>query len=500
MILKTPGVYIQRVKSPGIEIPVLESAMPAFVGYTRQAVNAEGKDVHFQVVEIRSLEAYISTFGNGYVPASIRVYVEPGQQLTIHHIEVDKPFYLYDCIRHFFDNGGEVCWIVSVGGYDKVRLAELERGLRELEKWDEPTLLLAPDAVSLRNHHQQPDLRFYQQMLAQCARLQDRFAILDIPQGDVPAGPLEDPIADFRDRLGMRDLSYGAVYYPWIYTNYEQSFSFGQLQLLHAQGQAPIPLNGLSASPIDARLLNEVRRKEQKLKKLPFSASSEKRLLAQLELKQAEQQLFTLHSFFRRLAEKLDLELKKIPVSGTLAGIMTRTDHERGVWKAPANVLVESTIGPVIEIDHHDQERLNVHSSGKSVNAIRQIVGRGTMVWGARTLAGNDLEWRYVPVRRLFIFLEESIKRALEPFVFENNDRNTWASVKGSIYNFLETFWRRGALSGATPDEAFFVAVGLNETMTAQDILEGRMIVEIGLAASRPLEFITLRFVCHIEE
>jgi phage tail sheath protein FI len=115
-------------------------------------------------------------------------------------------------------------------------------------------------------------------------------------------------------------------------------------------------------------------------------------------------------------------------------------------------------------------------------------------VWGARTLAGNDNEWRYINVRRFFNMAEESIKKATEQFVFDPNDANTWTKVRGMIENFLILQWRQGALAGAKPEDAFYVSVGLGQTMTALDILEGRMIVEIGLAAVRPAEFIILKF------
>jgi hypothetical protein len=115
-------------------------------------------------------------------------------------------------------------------------------------------------------------------------------------------------------------------------------------------------------------------------------------------------------------------------------------------------------------------------------------------VWGARTLDGNSNEWRYINVRRFFNMVEESCKKASERFVFEPNDRNTWVTVRGMIEIFLLLQWRAGALQGAVPEHAFFVKVGLGETMTDLDLLEGRMIVEIGMAVVRPAEFIILRF------
>ncbi|WP_452598746.1 phage tail sheath family protein, partial [Pontimicrobium sp. MEBiC01747] len=138
--------------------------------------------------------------------------------------------------------------------------------------------------------------------------------------------------------------------------------------------------------------------------------------------------------------------------------------------------------------------------AGKSINAIRSFTGKGVLVWGARTLAGNDNEWRYVPVRRFFNMVEESVKKATEQFVFEPNDANTWVRIKAMINNFLTLQWRAGALAGPTPESAFYVNIGLGETMTAQDILEGNMIVEIGMAAVRPAEFIVLKFSHKMQE
>ena len=138
---------------------------------------------------------------------------------------------------------------------------------------------------------------------------------------------------------------------------------------------------------------------------------------------------------------------------------------------------------------------MNVDAAGgKSVNAIRSFPGKGTLVWGARTLAGNDNEWRYVNVRRFFIFVTESTRRAAAQFIFEPNDANTWAKLRAMIENFLTLQWRAGALQGIKPEQAFYVAVGLGRTMTALDIQEGRIIVELGMAAVRPAEFIIVRF------
>lgn len=211
----------------------------------------------------------------------------------------------------------------------------------------------------------------------------------------------------------------------------------------------------------------------------------------------AKQQIPVLKSVIGYIAAQLVI----LPPSGAMVGIYAATDRNRGVWKAPANVSLNSVAGLTHLISNESQAMMNVDAvAGKSVNAIRSFTGRGILVWGARTLAGNDNEWRYVPVRRLYLMVEESVKKATEFVVFEPNDANTWVRVKGMISNFLTELWKQGALAGSKADQAFFVNVGLGSTMTPQDILEGRMIVEIGMAAVRPAEFIILRFYHKLQE
>jgi hypothetical protein len=215
----------------------------------------------------------------------------------------------------------------------------------------------------------------------------------------------------------------------------------------------------------------------------------------------AQTTLYNGHSIISNIVEHIKLELARVPPSGAIAGLYAFVDDARGVWKAPANVSVSSVLGPAEQIDFFDQEDLNVDVvGGKSINAIRTFSGRGTLVWGARTLAGNDNEWRYVPVRRFFNMVEESIKKATAFAVFEPNSATLWVKLKGMIENYLIQKWREGALAGATPEQAFFVKIGLGETMTAQDILEGSLIVEIGMAVVRPAEFIILKFSHKLQE
>jgi phage tail sheath protein FI len=189
-----------------------------------------------------------------------------------------------------------------------------------------------------------------------------------------------------------------------------------------------------------------------------------------------------------------------LPPTPAIAGIYAKTDDTRGVWKAPANVSVNSVYETTDFITDAEQGGMNMDPSGKSVNAIRYFNGKGILVWGARTLDGNSSEWKFVSVRRLFITVEESARKATFPFVFEPNDANTWVKIRAMLENYLTLLWRQGALAGAKPEHAFFVRCGLNSTMTAQDILDGKLIVEIGMAAVRPAEFIILRFMHKLQE
>ncbi|MFK7880964.1 cadherin-like domain-containing protein [Roseobacter sp.] len=183
-----------------------------------------------------------------------------------------------------------------------------------------------------------------------------------------------------------------------------------------------------------------------------------------------------------------------MPPAAAMAGIYTAVDANRGVWKAPANVSVNSVVAPKVNINHEEQENLNVSTTGKSINAIRPFVGEGTLVWGARTLDGNSLDWRYINVRRTMIMIEESIRLASKAYVFEPNNAQTWVTMRSMIENFLTSVWKAGGLAGAVPTDAFSVHVGLGETMTPVDILEGILRITVLVAVTRPAEFIEVTF------
>jgi len=192
---------------------------------------------------------------------------------------------------------------------------------------------------------------------------------------------------------------------------------------------------------------------------------------------------------FDRVAGKPGL----IPPSGAVLGVYARTDTNRGVHKAPANEVIFAT-GLAVDYNKQEQDVLNP----EGINLIRRLPGQGIRIWGART-ASSNVSFKYVNVRRLFIYLEESIKANTNWVVFEPNDSDLWSRVQISITGFLNDMWRSGMIVGSTPQEAYFVEIGPS-TMSKDDIANGRLICNIGIAPSRPAEFVIFRVTQHTAE
>lgn len=468
MANNTPGVYIEEISTLPASVAGVETAIPAFIGYTEKAEEDGDETALFKKpTRIKSLLEFKNIFGgpeNETIAVTVHNTVDVGTDEILERkittsIASPSKFKLYYSMQLFFQNGGGDCYIVSVGNYGATIEAGdgttsstggITGGINLLEKVDEPTLLVFPDAISVS------DLDGYGQIvsaaLTHCNKLQDRFTIADVYGTDFTL---------YRGKIGNSYLKYGAAYYPDL----ETTFNYG-----YDESNITVTFYKNDVLEVDTFNLAE---------------------LADI-----------LPSVYRAIvADIKEKHFVTLPPSGAIAGIYARVDNERGVWKAPANVGVRAVNGPSVKITNDDQENLNVDpTSGKSINAIRTFAGKGTLVWGARTFAGNDNEWRYVPVRRLYIFVEESVKKATEFVVFEPNDANTWLRVKTMIENFLTTLWRNGALQGAKAEDSYFVKVGLGQTMTADDILNGIMNVEIGMAAVRPAEFIILKFSHKLQE
>ncbi|MEM9686592.1 MAG: phage tail sheath C-terminal domain-containing protein [Bacteroidota bacterium] len=460
---QTPGVYVEEISKLPASVAQVQTAIPAFIGYT--AMNP-GVNQAYVINSIREYEELFggpqqesydvvvedTTDGNG-VLSSRSVSVTPSTSVIG---DMHSLYKMYYSLQLFFQNGGGKCYVISIGDYSTTPNRDhFMDGLSELEKEDEPTLIIFPDATSLGISQDYYDVA--QQALSQASILGDRFVLVDVFDD---GNDNTNNVDEMRGQIGTSNLKYGAVYYPNLQTNTSYAYEETGVTITHTiDAQAgDLPSSFADVDSVDNELYNQIR-------------------------------------------QRLDSFRVILPPSGIVAGIYARVDRTRGVWKAPANESINGVVGPVLKINNAEQDGLNVDPiGGKSINAIRTFTGKGILVWGARTLDGNSNEWRFISVRRLYNMVEESLRKSTSWAVFEANSAHTWIRIKSMIRNYLTELWKQGALAGGTPDQAFFVNVGLGETMTSVDILEGRMNIEVGMAAVRPAEFIVLKFSHKLQE
>ncbi|MFE4723854.1 phage tail sheath family protein, partial [Streptomyces sp. NPDC056728] len=194
-----------------------------------------------------------------------------------------------------------------------------------------------------------------------------------------------------------------------------------------------------------------------------------------------------------QLTDPLTGRLRAFPPSGAVAGVIARTDSERGVWKAPAGTEAQLVGVRSLTVELTDRETGLLNPLG--VNCLRTFPLAGPLVWGARTLEGSDAldsAWKYVPVRRLALHVEESLQRGLQWVVFEPNDESLWQQIRLSASSYLHTLFRQGAFKGSTPREAYFVKCD-SETTTDEDVANGIVNVLVGIAPVRPAEFVVVK-------
>jgi len=404
---------------------------------------------------------------------------------------------LFNALRLFFANGGGNCYIVSVGSYsDAVDAGALngvenEGGLTALLKEQEPTIVVIPDAVLLESDD---CYSLYQAVIKHCGfDMQSRVTILDVHGGDKERTlDDEDIVNKFREGVGSNFLSFAAGYYPWLNTTIVQASEISYSTISNTDGLVAV-LNAEVDANLGAGLLKEKRADDIKaeIAKLEGDVGDPVTL---------DQTLKAVSPTYKEILNTMRTRLNVLPPSAAMAGVYSLVDNAVGVHKAPANVSLGGVVSPVVNITSDNQEDLNLPLNGKAVNAIRSFIGKGTLVWGARTLDGNSQDWRYISVRRAIVMIEQSVKTAMEAYVFEPNDSSTWLKAKTSIDNFLTTLWKGGTLVGASPTEAFETNVGLGVTMTPNDILDGIMRISVKVAISRPAEFIVITFQQKMQE
>jgi phage tail sheath protein FI len=533
---KTPGVYVAELPSFPPSVVGVDTAVPVFIGYTQKA-EVNGKPMHLKPVRVTSLAEFEQSFGTAYPPfyslvnvvdpppdgydLSVKDPGEPDPGLKFYQLKSHGPsFNLYHSMQLFYTNGGGNCYVVSCGLYSDVTgnadLKALTDALDAAGEQIGPTMVVIPDAMLLPSDppetgqnampwHSADYATLVQRMLKQCHDRQDRVAVLDVygtqyltqpPADDKTDKPTLDLLIEtFRGDVGSENLNYGMAYFPLLHTSVVQAagVTYASINNTPDTDAGGVPLqqllswqnfnrNGDPAKPENTRAIAV----QKFIDDIPTAAG--------VQIATLNANLVAALPLLTDMTRVVLAKENVLPPSAAMAGVMTRIDAARGVWNAPANVTLTGVVRPSVALSNDQQADLNLPVSGTAVDALREFPGRGTVVWGARTLDGNSNDFRYIQVRRTMIYIEQSIKMALNPFVFAPNNGQTWTTAVSMVSSFLQTLWSRGGLMGSTPKEAFSVQCGLGSTMTGQDVLEGLMIVQVVLQLIRPAEFIELTF------
>lgn len=477
------------------------TAIPVFIGYTEKAVKNE-ETCFFEPVLIRSTAEFISCFGKG--PLTKYTLVPADEKMSVPELTSDTPFNpttvkiipktvsyrLYSGILNYFGNAGEVCYVISVGTFDYSVPTLNDPGvfLKALERlcdFSGPTLVNIPDAVELTTPDAQNPAEKYASCFAvqtalvtHCANQKDRFALLDVPGGYAPAGTEEmaELITAFRNGICPPETNgFGAAYYPWIQTDVipEEAIHPGYFS------------NELFAILRKALLPTIKNNKEFQIHLKNFLPENS----GTPQLKRAHEAFLQI-GFYRDIVKQISAAFNLVPPCAAVAGTYAYNDVNKGVWYAPANIGFDTVKGvPVAITDQQQGTILNNPPDGKAICAIRNFTGKGTLIWGGRTLDGKSSDWRYIQLRRTIIFIEQSIKETLGAFSRMPNTPKTWETVHMLISSFLTELWQKGALIGNTSAEAFFVCLD-ESTTTAYDLENGNMNVVIGVSLQRPAEYV----------
>lgn len=560
----TPGVSVEEITKLPYSVAYIETAMPAFIGYTE--LLPVGYNEPFTISSLLEYEQY---FGKAK-EENIQLQDIEGKGATI--VAPQAQFLMYYSLQMYFANGGGPCYIISVGDYTsaQVQLSSLEAGLAKIDHKNikEPILIIFPDAVSLTNESEFYSI--YNQAIDKAKEEnKNRFVILDTYYGNsvVQSNNLTT-IESFRSKVNP--TNHAAAYFPHLKTILNYTFDETKTPIVHTglqkagQGSALFyageiaaldELKSLASAEIstgsaDAYVLadlldqaiaiaeevNEAADAGDKKNaltgvineakvvleaiyegiiddfKIPddldenapvFSGEFEALKTAILEVKDEKGDangitLKNLESSNSALYNQVKKEMQSLrvvlPPSSAIAGAYGRIDSTRGVWKAPANINISHVTTPTEKISDQEQAALNIDAFGKSINAIRTFTGKGTLIWGARTLEGKDKndegkdnEWKYVHVRRYYNMIRQAVNDALNKFMNEPNIPHTWLRAKTMLENFLNQQWMEGALAGSTPKEAYEVTVKGVEGTTIMN-------VDLKIALVRPAEFIVLNF------
>lgn len=502
--LKTPGVYPEEKVSPGAAPRSIPTAVPAFIGYTAK-ISKDGKNLINVPILVRSWAEFLTVFGPA--PPLVRFSLhsqEPPSLSRTGQFESDGVHYalkknsihyrMYSSVKLFYQNEGADCWILSVGSYDPSKseigsIRPFTEALEQLEKNLKLNLLLIPDIVEMKP---EDAYALQSQLVDHCGNLRDRMAILDIPDGYDESAENDGSVEKFRNGLqptGTENLSYAAAYYPWIHTNIHDANEISCQNLGSPDG---------NYSELRNMITNEFTDRSGEIN-TEITGIAEN-LIAEMKKNSGNSKdaatfdglLKTISASYTLLMSTIRKKINLLAPSGAMAAIYNQVDTHIGVWAAPVNVEVYGAQRTSVEIDQDYLEYLNAPLIGAAVCALREFSEGKVVVWGAHTLDGNSMDFRYINVRRTLIFLEQSIKAVMRSFIFEPNVKETWMSVKSEVDSFLTTIWKEGALQGARAKDAFQVQIGLGSTMTEKDIKNGILRIAVKVAVTHPSEFIVI--------
>ncbi len=520
----TPGVYLTELPAFPPSIVGVQTAVPIFIGYTEFAKDPSSqKQLYMQAVQLSSMADYYSYFGYAYDPKYATTVgdetvfdfqaVNTAGELGFYNVANTETvhFNMVTALRLFYANGGGNCYVISVANYGgqksttpfvgagvQISQQALLDGLAVAKDKVGPTMLVVPDACLL-SADEYGAVAVAE--LNQAAELQDRVAILDLQGALDPATWTKTGLAAQRDAFygeiagAAASFSYGTAYAPAVQTTILTGSDIDYTNL-QATPEGSALLKDLLTAQANALYGTNPSKLAQVTDKLDqaFPATPPDTPLTPDQVQSLNQYLTNALPLLGQVEGILLHKLNVAAPSGLMAGIWTSNDANRGVWNAPANMSCVSVTAPEVLLTDADQGDYNVPLNGNAINILRAFTNRGTVVWGARTLDGNSNDYRYIQVRRTLVYIEQSIKTALQPFVFAANDGKTWVTVTSMISDFLTGLWSQGGLMGDKASDAFDVQCGLGSTMTGQDILNGYMVVAVTLQMVHPAEFIELTF------
>ncbi|OQW77313.1 MAG: hypothetical protein BVN33_03570 [Proteobacteria bacterium ST_bin13] len=499
---KTPGVYITEIDAFGTSVVGVATAVPIFIGYTETAIDpATSASLHNVSVLISSMADYQSYFGGAAPTAFTVAPATTAAGCVVSASDAATRFDLYWQMQLFFANGGGACYVVSCGGYGAPAIAasDLQAGLTAAGYAVGPTIIVIPEACQL-SVSDGSYAKVVQEMLEQAGTLQDRVAILDLPgcRGADSLAALQKAQQQLWDATApaISSASYAAAYAPALVTTIVSASDVPYSDFVAADGdnRAISALMNAEAAAFYGAIPAKLAAIQSAIAALfPTPTTAGNSITAQ-PAAAIDTMLMAALPLYQAIKQQAAQLMNIAAPSGAMAGIWAKSDAQNGVWNAPANIAVSAVSGPLYVMNDIEQASFNLPVNGQAIDIIRSQPGRGTVVWGARTLDGNSLDYRYIQVRRTLIYIEQSIKQALRGYVFAANDATTWATVTSSIEAFLTGLWQQGGLMGDKASDAFSVSCGLGSTMTAQNILDGYMMVAVTVQIIHPAEFIALTF------